>query len=87
VLIISVIQFGVPVLLDSIWNVNRLGSCSKTFRAVFDILQGSRPSGYDCSRQSSAKVLKAVVHVLSGGKFTNYITELLHELPGPSSDR
>jgi len=87
VLIILVIQFGVPVLLDSVWSVNRLGCFLKTFRAVFDILRGSRPPGYDCSRQTSANVLKAVVHVLSGGKFVDYIAELLHELPGPSSDR
>ena len=65
------------MLLDPVWDVDRLGHCSRSFRAVFTVLCACRPAGMAVKQETNKSILKIVVRELGGNGVTEYISNFL----------
>ena len=75
------VQFGVCVLLDPVWDIDKITHCSKTFRAVFKLLCVSDTPILDIVRAPNARVFKTVVETLSRTELSDHVEWLSEVTP------
>jgi hypothetical protein len=73
-----IIQFGVNVLLDPTWDINKVRLRTKTFRPVFKALCALNTTNSDNSNRRNIKPFKTIVDTLSKSDLSNYVKPLLH---------
>ena len=71
------LQFGIVVLLDPIWDIDRLSTLMKTFRKVFKGIIAF-PPGSRRAREINVMVVRIVIHVLACGNLDDYLDQFLH---------
>jgi len=68
-------KFGATVLLDPVWDVSKIGRCSKTFHSLLGLLYESRTPD-----RSQTATFKRIVQILSGGELDDNVRRLLENV-------
>ena len=67
------VKFGPDVLLDAIWDVDKIQHCSKSFHALLIVLSSKRPPEMTAVGATSKNTFKYMVSSLGVDDLFNYV--------------